>query len=401
MCLSGRKALRNYSLEEAAQYFRQALSLDENAAVATHGCNIPTAIVGLLEALYLNGDVLGTKHVAERYLPRLEKAGPSPELVFSLYFLSLMLANLCMFPQGEAKARQAFAVSHLISDVKVAAYARSCLFFLETVLGEIPLEDMERAAKTLIHDCENANDNYILNWAYWSLSYDYMHRGLDLEARRWVAKLIETGKARDDKRALGMGYWLLGWIEIIAQNYEEAERNAAAALATAVAPFDRNAARQVRAAAMLLQGRYSEGLPLMRKVHQWAHENGWLYSASGTNLSMATALALSGDIKTTIRLLKKGIKDAAANSSRVIASWNRILLAEIYLAMLIGDGPEASFSVIVRNIAPILGAKLFGARRVRELLLEARSNPFFAEHGTVRARNRIRSRQTELLRKAF
>ena len=122
----------------------------------------------------------------------------------------------------------------------------------------------------LVAECEITGDNYILNWAYWSVAYYLMICGALREARQWVTKLIESGEARKDQRALGMAYWTLSWIEICARDYERAETNADRALEIAAAPYDRNAASQVRAVALLLQGRLEEGVATMRTTRDWA-----------------------------------------------------------------------------------------------------------------------------------
>jgi len=385
LCLAGRKCLDIYSLEEGHLYFQQAINVYETMVQWEDGAGIAKAVVGLLEALYLAGNVLEVKRVAERHIPHLERGGASPELAFALYFLSLMLANLCSFREGEARARQALSVAVQTRDVKAIAYARSALFFLATVQGRTSREAMEVLGAQLLAECEAAAENYILNWAYWSIAYNYMACGLIREARGWIAKLVEAGRERNDPRALGMAYWTLSWAEIYAYNYSEAEKNADEALKTAVTPFDRNAASQVKAVAMLLQGRVEEGLGRMRATRQWALDNGWLFAASGVDMSMAGALALGGDVRSAIALLKSGIKTADANGSRAVASWNRIVLAELYLGALTATRLPPP-RVVLRNFSTIVGISLFGTRWVRALLAEAGEVEQFEELGLMRGR---------------
>ncbi len=385
LCLSGRKCLGIYSLAEAEHYFRHALGSYETTSRRDKNSGMAQAAVGLLEALYLGGNVLDTKRVAEFYIPRLEAAGPSPELVFALYFLSLTLVNLCRFRDAEATARQALALAEKTGDVKALAYARSSLFFSMNILGQTPLQRMEALGAQLIADCENASDNYCLNWAYFSIAWDYFTRGLDSDARCWLAKLIESGRKRRDHRALGLAHWALSWIAIFASDYDEAARNADEALKAAVAPFDKNAANQVKAAAALLQGSVQEGRERLLAVRQWALDNGWLYATSGIDLVIAAAHALNGDLKLAVKLLKTSIETADANGSRAMASWYRIALAELCLGVITAPKRPA-MRIIPRSIWTVVGIVLFGARWARALLMEARQNKHFAELGTASAR---------------
>jgi hypothetical protein len=61
----------------------------------------------------------------------------------------------------------------------------------------------------VLETCIRAGDNYVLGWAYWSIVWDYVCRGLTNKARVWALKLIDAGRARQDDRALGMAYWTL------------------------------------------------------------------------------------------------------------------------------------------------------------------------------------------------
>jgi class 3 adenylate cyclase/tetratricopeptide (TPR) repeat protein len=384
LCLAGRKCLDVYSLEEAEQYFRRALRIYD-APTGVDGNAMAKAVVGLLEALYLAGNVLETKNIAELYIPKLENMGPSAELAFALYFLSLMLANLCALREGEVKARRALAIAEQTGDAKAIAYARSSVFFLATVLGQTSPEAMEAMRRQLLVECERAADNYILNWGYWSVACYYLTRGLLREARAWTARLVEAGRKREDPRALGLAYWTLSWIENQAQRYDEAAASADEALSVAVAPYDHNAATGAKAAAILLQGRVEEGLQRLRTSRDWALDNGWLYPAGLIDLFMAPAIALAGDLKGAVAMLEAGIATGDANGNCNIAAWNRIILAELYIGVITATG-RPSLGFALRNLIAIVRIALTGAKRARSLLDQAHSNIQFDPLGAVCAR---------------
>jgi class 3 adenylate cyclase/tetratricopeptide (TPR) repeat protein len=383
--VAGRKSLDIYSLEEAEEYFRQTLRVYDAAPQSCDRAIMARAVVSLLEVLYLAGNVLETKSIAERYIPEIERAGASPELVFALYFLSLMLANLCEFREAEAKARQALAVAEQTGDPKAIAYAHHILFFLSTVLGRMSRQTMEAMAAQLLTACEKASDNYILNWTYWSIAWFYTMCGLVREAHEWILKLITTGRERNDRRALGMGYWTLGWMDIQLQRHAEAAADAEEALKTAATPFDRAVSNQVKAVALLFEGRVDEGFERLRDARQWLRDHGWKYQASGVDLALALAEAARGNLRSALSMARAGMKAADANGNRQIASWYRINLAEIYIAAITAK-TRPPLRLVLRNFWPILGIVLFGRRRARRLLLEARANDQFDELGTTRAR---------------
>jgi class 3 adenylate cyclase/tetratricopeptide (TPR) repeat protein len=384
LCLAGRKCLDVYSLEEAEQYFRRALNI-YGAAQVSDSHAMAKAVVGLLETLYLEGNVLETKDVAESYIPELEKAKASTELAFALYFLSLMLANLCAFREAEVKARRALAIAQQTGDVKAIAYARSSLFFVLTVLGHTSPDTMEAMGRQILEECDRAADNYILNWGYWSIAQYYLARGLARDARAWTAKLIEAGRARNDPRALGMASWTLSWIEIQSQRFDEAAACADQAMMNAVAPYDRNAATAAKASAMLFRGAVGPGLHSLRAARQWALDNGWLYIAGLVDLSVALAVALTGDLKGAVAMFEEGIATNEAHGRRTMAAWNRILLAELYIGVMTAKG-RPSLRLVWRNLAVIARIALTGLQRARFLLEEAQKNAQFDPRGVVYAR---------------
>ena len=91
-----------------------------------------------------------------------------------------------------------------------------------TLLGRWPLDHAVRFGAELVANAEQAGDNYLLNWAYWSVTWDYLTRGLISDARVWAHKLIESGHQRHDRRTLALAYWTLGWIDVAGERFQDA-----------------------------------------------------------------------------------------------------------------------------------------------------------------------------------
>jgi tetratricopeptide (TPR) repeat protein len=385
MSLAGRKCLNIYSLDDAEKYFRQALAVSEKNPDCADDQETARAAAGLLEALYLKGEILETKRAAERYIPKLEASAASPQLVSALYIHSQTLDHLCEFEKAEETSKQALEIAEGIGDASAVAYARAGLMFCSTVLGRWTLDRAERAGAELVAACERAGDNYLLNWAYWSVAWDYVARGLIAEARIWIRKLIESGLQRDDRRALGMGYWTLSWIDLTAERLDQAVENAAESLKTAVTPFDRVAGELVQMTADLFSGRVETALPRLEKKRAWAIENGWIYSATGLDCAIGPTLALARSFREGIRFLEKAIADRDKDGDAYVACWNRIVLAEIYIGVLIPSGkPPPGF--VRKNFVALIVARLFGAGRASALLERAASNKQLNERGVLSAR---------------
>ena len=381
--LAGRKCLDIYSLEESERYFRKALNLLGAVPKSADDRAMATVVANLLEVLYLRGDLLGLREIAESYIPRLQALGDTPQLVFALYFHCMLLEHHCDFSAAEVRAKLALSIAQRLNDIRAQAYAQSALLFCSTILGRHTLEAAELEGNRVLEICIRAGDNYILNWAYWSIAWDYVCRGLTREARVWALKLIDSGRQRQDDRALGMAYWTLAWIDIQDHRFADAIANAQRCRKTAATTFDRNAGMMASATGLLLEGRFEEGLAQLLALKKWALGNGWLYSASGVDFAAGPALAATGRIAEGIRMLKAGIAACEATGSRAMASWNRLSLAELYLQML-SSKKRPSIRFVLSNLGAIVWVSMFGNRRARQLLDEVLQNDQIHELSTAR-----------------
>ena len=98
---------------------------------------------------------------------------------------------------------------------------------------------MERIGAECVALSKSLGDNSALNYAYWNIATDYTFRGLMREAREWALKLLDAGRERNDRRALGIAHLMLSMIDIFNGNRHEALTNAKECVRTAVTPYDR------------------------------------------------------------------------------------------------------------------------------------------------------------------
>jgi class 3 adenylate cyclase/tetratricopeptide (TPR) repeat protein len=385
LSLAGRKSLDVYSIEEAQQFFRRALALTETERTVADQESIANAIVGLLEATFMKCDMPETRRAAEFYLPRLEAMGNSPQLAFALYFLGSSVQNDYDFKAADRIAKQALEVAERTGDICAIAYARMLFFNCSTVLGRFPLEISERIGLQVLSESEQAGDNYVLNWAYFCIAWDYGLRGLMKEARSWAQKLMEAGQKRGDGRALGFAHLTMAWLDILDGRYVEALRNAETCLEVAVTQFDRVYGAGAKAIAAIFTGQSDEGLRQLLELRRSAIENGLHYAASGMHGPAGVGLVITGRMAEGIRIISKAIDDADATGDCGVGFWNRIFLAEIYLELLTSR-QMPPLRIVLKNLRTILGTKLFGKERARALLEQANRFERLHERGVIRAR---------------
>jgi tetratricopeptide (TPR) repeat protein len=141
----------------------------------------------------------------------------------------------------------------------------------------------------------------------------------------------------------------------------------------------------VKVNAELLSGQIDQALERFEEQREWLESNGWVLSANGADCSIGTALALGGRLKEAIRHLEKAITVSDAHGDVYASTWNRIALAEIYLAIVANSG-KPSLRIVATNLGAIVTGKLRGAERALALLEQARGNNQVHERGVMRAR---------------
>jgi tetratricopeptide (TPR) repeat protein len=385
LAMAAKKCLDIYSLDEADGYARLALDLLEAHPDCAGDQVVAEVVANLLHISYGKSDVLELKRLAERYMPRLEAMGDTPQLVFAMYFHALGLASTRDFHACEALSKKALAVAERIGDLKAKTYAMNGILHASVFLADRPLEVMVAMGAECVAMSRRAGDNTAVNYAHWNVALNYMLRGLIREAREWGWKLLEAGRERDDRRALGIAHAALGMFDLISGDFHEAVRHSDECMRTAATPLERRMSAITKAGAEILLGNVEHGLAGLLEAIGVASESGWGQIIDyGTNF-VGVGHVLAGRVDKGIRLLESAIAAFDARGHIANATITRIILAEIYLEMLTSRATPA-LSVILRNISVILRIKLSGKRRIKVLLEQAGRAPHLDERGTIRAR---------------
>jgi hypothetical protein len=386
LSMAGKKSADVFCLDESEKYFRRALSLYDMDQASADGALMATTVVEFLQVLILRADFAAALRIASIYEARVEALGDTPELVYVLVTQALSFFHCkCDFRACEALARRGLRVAEQIGDIRARAHALVGIRTVEIVLGSVSFDVAVREGQRILAICRESNDNFILNWAFFQIAWDYLLRGLMNEARDWAWKLIESGRNRGDRRAVGLAHWALAYIDLFDGNYAKCIGNADECLENAVTPYDRTVGDAIKAAAIVLQNQTEEGLSQILEIRRRMLADGVLYVHRAITSAAAVGLVLAGQIRKGIQVLVSGTKECDKDGDRANATWNRIALAEIYLEIL-GGRRRAPLRTVLANLSAIVSARIFGARRARVLLETASLHDQLHERGAFRAR---------------
>jgi hypothetical protein len=141
-----------------------------------------------------------------------------------------------------------------------------------------------------------------------AIAWNYVNRGLVLEARQWASRMAKFGRDRHEQRSQGMALWLLGWADIMAGDYASAWGHVEQSTQTAVAPLDDLLAQQVMGMSRVLVGQVEQGSQMLRQYQQTAMTNEWNYSALAVEGPLELSGILRGEIKKGVMRLESVIQ---------------------------------------------------------------------------------------------
>jgi len=278
--------------------------------------------------------------------------------------LSAMAARL-----GGAQA-MAYA---LVAELAVSCYCGH--------LDNVGFEARRRAAETHLATFDDA---YLQNFLLANIGWNEVVRGRVAGARAAADRMIGTGEAMDDPRALGYGTAMHALIAMVIDDFAKAVEMSDQSLGVSRAEFERAIANASRHAA-LVPLEVPDAVAQVERFVVACKERGLLLFLAGPDTMLGVAKVLEGRITQDLRHIEQSIARREAEGYGIAASWYRLFLCEIYLEILSGKG-SASAGVILRNLPALTGVMVFGAKWIEALVAHVRATSDYDPEGHYVAR---------------
>ena len=381
--MAGTKSLGVYSLDEAERHFRKALEIaDAHPNVATD-----LQLAGLMERftylLNLNTRAIELCALVEKYATRVER--DSSDLVLVLHHYSWALLTRSMFREARVTGDRAFAIADRLGDHRARAYARASRIVCSTILAPMSPEEIEREGQLALEEAKQTPDGYIENWIPLVLSWDFMHRFEINRAKSFALNIVQNARERSDPRALGLGLWLLGWVDIVDEQFADALAHGEEGEKVAVLPLDRLVSTQVKGIALIGLRQVDDGSRILTELREQFTKNDWRYNFYGTDLILGVALIMQGKFGKGVSQIRRYIAETERQGYRVAADWARVLLAEVYLELLTGK-EKPGIRVLLQNLVFLIRTLPFAAQIALRLLSQASASQQIGKSTTLAAR---------------
>ena len=340
-------------------------------------------VVRLLETLNNKSEFRQLEEAARKFMPFVDEGGETPELVIGRCLQVTSLLRTRDIRGAHEFSLETLKIAERVGEVRARAMASGNLLFMRSFLSLDPLDTAERMKAELIDDCLRIDDSIILCWSHYSIAWDYLYRGLIVEAREVAMRLIASGEERRNPRGIGSAHLLLSYIDEMCDDPVAAAAHAEECIRVAVVPDERRQAAMVKAVSGILLGRVREGLEEIVALNSEFERSGALMAMQ--SMFQGIGLAMLGQVSEGIRMIEKEIAQADATGDQTRAAMSRIILAEVYIQILSGK-EKPRVMVLFRNFWTVTGALIFGASRARRLLRQAAAVKKLSERGVFVAR---------------
>jgi len=381
--LAAEKSFEVYSLDEAENYFQRALVLFESQTDCAEGF---AALVASMSALFhMKFAPRKTKELVDRHSARLTALGDDAQIVIIYCYYSIAAFSMCQYREAVHAAINSLEMAERLGDDRSKAYGRCGYLITKAMLGELSLGEAESHGKLLALESERVGDPHLQIDAITVCAWDYFNRGMTDKGRASALELQNRGRRIRDPRALATSLWLLGWLDILDERYDEAFSHGDEGARLAITPFDRLISAEVKAIAQIFRGDVHEGAARLTEVRQQGIEKDYQYIKVGADGPLGVAKILLGDFKGGLSFLEQAVERNDHEGNGLGSSLTRVFLAEVLIEMMAAK-KKPPLRVIVKNLSALVRVAFGGWSRALALLNTAHGNPMFSGVSLFRAR---------------
>ncbi len=385
--MAGSKALGIYSVDQAVQYFGQAMALYDSDPACATDTEFSAFVADYGLSLNISMRVKVMLVLVDKVDPIIRRIGDSTHHVHFLHHLVVCLICSANYFRANDVRAEMMAMADRLGDTDSGAYALVTDLALSCHFEPYTAEEFEVRRQKAEAALARIDDAYLRNYLYAYLGYDKVSRGLVTEANELADLMIARGNERNDARSLGYGTAMKALIALCTDDYLTALQKSEEALGLARVEWERAIAVASRNASWIPLGVPGAAEEVERYIED-CERNKWTMMSMGPEAMLGIARLMEGNIAGGVRQIRKSVARREAEGNKTAANWSRMYLCEVYLAILSGQG-DASMRVLLRNFGTLMGIMLFGPKEIRDMISQVRANPHFAKNGHYIARGEM------------
>jgi tetratricopeptide (TPR) repeat protein len=360
LALAAKRSLEVFSLREAVERLDRALAFIEADPDCADDRTLAEIVVDRLLASCWEADFVGMIRLAERWLPRIEKLGPSRVLSRTLAWLGEGYLNADRFEEAETALDRALQIGSAIGDRESIAYAQwDQLWLAELRPDEKSSDSFDATANEILATAEALGDAYLETLTCYLASTRALQLGDIATTLAWANRSLALGERIHYPPARSIGHMLTSFALAVAGDGAGALASAEAASAASGGRTEQMGAAAATALALLTLGRFAEANETFTRLYEGIEQAGFRALLPAVEVPKWAAVAGIGRAREAIR----GLEDAIAlftrwRNSRLVG-WAHLMLGDLHKIMV--EMPTPPLSAAFRD--PILAFIFMTARR--------------------------------------
>lgn len=376
--MAGKKSLGVYSLEEANQWFQQAIEQMNASPDYVDDTLLADVLLNWARVYYYRKDFRGLIHILEEHLTRIESLGDQRRLSLALFWLGFAHYFATRYDVSRTMLHKALELGRQQDDAECIGYASLGLMFVSAnVPAESPADSLEYLGKDVLSAASQLSDVYLESKYLLCMTIHTIYQGRYCDAREYCARMQLLGERVSDPRTITMSQWSLGFVNVFEEKFEQALENAETSLKHSPDPLDKLMAQTVKGVALALMGKPVEGLLVLQLVRSEMLEADYLAPLLGLDIPYGAAIALAGKMRVGVHWIEEAIERFTQSGNKAQPAFGRLVLGEIYLQMALGEN-KPSLGIMIKNLSFILMNLPVATRKARfyleQVVSECREN---------------------------
>jgi class 3 adenylate cyclase len=360
LALAAKRSLEVFSLKEAVERLDRALNFIEADPDCAEDRTLAEIVVDRLLASCWEADFVGMIRLAERWLPRIEKLGPSRSLSRTLAWLGEGYLNADRFEEAEAALDRALQIGTAIGDRESIAYAQwDQLWLAELRPDKRPSDTFNAAANEILATADALGDAYLETLTCYLASTRALQFGDIATTLAWANRSLALGERTHYPPARSIGHMLTSFALAVAGDGAGALASAEAASTASAGRTEQMGAAAATALALVTLGRFAEANETFNRLYEGIEQAGFRALLPAVEVPKWAAVAAVGRVRDAIGGLESAIALFTKWGNSRLVSWAYLMLGDLHKIMV--EMPTPPLSAAFRD--PILAFIFMTARR--------------------------------------
>jgi class 3 adenylate cyclase/tetratricopeptide (TPR) repeat protein len=363
---SGEKSLSRYAVDEAQEYYKEAFDILTHMPQRSREDEelLIDLLVKWAFVFYYRGDFRGLTDLLGVHEDLAKSLKDKARLGMFYGWLGMALWCREKFRLSYENLKSALKLGEEVQDQKVIGYACTWLTWTCAELGLLDdaLQFGQRAQEI---SRSLPSDHYLYLKSMGGIGHTYCYRGERKKALETGKALIEYGQRHSNSRCLVMGYWVLGFSDMLDGDFSSAIEHFQKGVQVSADPYYSQIPRLGLGMSYAQNGEVQEAEESLRNVLSFSRDFGAEVTGNGAQTFLGLVQIFKGHMRQGLKTFEAGKQASLENERMCVYALNEYTLGRLYSEMAEGS-QQVSLSSMAKNVGFLLKTVPFAGKKAEE-----------------------------------